>query len=418
MKKNTIVLIALLVCNSLMAGRVKTIIVADTRSNLRCGIQNNVAYTCTSLEMIAAQLDMVNDFDPPIVLDEFRCNRDELRRELTKFTCTSEDVVLFFYFGHGARSKDDRSRYPQMQLRDEKGNFTSDTHVPLEEIKEILIQKGARFVLVFGDCCNSEHKQLRPKTTSLLAASTGSSEISDSPQKKQMLHKLFIEITGSIITTGSQVGTPSYYFGPERNDSRCASHHCGFYTDVFWNVLWDNKGADLNWENWLRAASRQTNSRAKESSKDSISQIPIYTVEIEPSVPTTLPTLPVEQNENKEHPRRDSYAQPRREDKKLVDDSATALQSLLVAIASDRNSYEQRENMSKKVLKEFFAPRARVEVIAQNGRTIVESETAADFLERISLAERLRNVSIRQQEVDSKGKTTYLLVHEVYEKKQ
>ena len=429
MKKITTLLAALLICNGLMAGKVKTIIVADTRSNLRCGIQTNVAFTYTVLEVVAAQLEMVENFEPPILLDEFRCNKDELQRQLSGFSCTPEDVVLFFYFGHGARSTDDKSLFPQMQLKDEAGNFTSDTHVPLEDVKDILVKKGAKFVFVFGDCCNSEASWLRPKTSSLVAASDGNSEFTPDPRLQRMLRQLFIDNQGSIMTTGSQVGTPSYYIGPESEGGNCTSNHFGMYTNAFWSTLLINEDANLTWEKWLSTASQLTQKLAQERSKNTLKQKPIYQIDTKPAAPAPTPTpkpttppvtpkqepVPPKQEERVKTKQEETAPTPQEKQEHKIDHS---LQKLLVAIASDRNSYEYRERTAKSVLKEVFAPKARVEVIAQNGRTIVESETAADFLERISLAERLRNISIRQQEVDSNGRATYLLVHEVYEKKQ
>lgn len=432
MKKILLVLLVALMCNSAMAtGKIRIIILADTRDGrIGCGIQTNVAMTLDITSSIAACLNKVDDYESPIVMDGFKCNRDELRRQLTSFKCSSDDIVLFFYFGHGARSFQDKSRFPQMQLKDEKGNFTDATHVPIEEVKDILLAKEPRFLLVMGDCCNSELSDLSPKTNSLVTSADGGSEYD--PRLKKMLQRLFLESEGFVITTGSTAGESGWYrVSRERNNDCSLENSFGYFTINFWGTIADCTDGNITWDKMMKSVSDNTYRFTKKREDEDVthkmkSQRPIYEIggrTQRRQTPQMNQDKPEQPNQDRtEQPKQVSPEQPKQDspkkpqiDRPINDD--TPLLSALVAVASDRNTDSYREKQAEKVMRQYFASNARVEIVARNGHTIVESESVQQFFDRISIADRLRNFSIHQKETDSSGKITYLLVHEIYEKK-
>lgn len=409
MKKIALILLVTLMYHSAMAtGKIRTIILADTRDpKIGCGIQTNVAVTLDVTCQIAACLDMVDHYESPIILDGFKCNRDELRRKLSSFYCSSEDIVLFFYFGHGARSPQDKSKFPQMQLKDEKGNFTDATHVPIEEVKDLLLAKNPRFLLVMGDCCNSEFNSLTPKNNSLITSADGASEYD--PRLKKILQRLFLESEGYAITTGCTAGEYGWYCICKDKTNACIfDSSFGYFTINFWGTLANCTDGSITWEKLLKSISDNTYQITKQRAEQDIShkmrsQRPVYDVGDRKQKPVTP------QKKQQEKP------QPPQVDRPITNE--TPLLPALVAVASDRNTDTYREKQANLVQHQYFATNARVEVVARNGHTIVESETVQQFFDRISIAERLRNFSIHQKETDANGKITYLLVHEIYEKK-
>lgn len=70
---------------------------------------------------------------------------------LDRLQTSSGDVVMFYYSGHGTRSVQDESDYPQMCL----GSHYDNEFVPLEYVLRRLEDMPARLKIVFGDCCNS-----------------------------------------------------------------------------------------------------------------------------------------------------------------------------------------------------------------------------------------------------------------------
>lgn len=420
MKKIAILVFSVLMWSSAEAGRVKTIILADTRDmGLHCGIKTNISMTYSLLEQAAAMLDMVDQFDDPILLDGKNCTKESLMNALASFSCSPDDAVLFFYFGHGARSVDDTSIFPQMLLHDEGRRLLDQNLVPLEDVADILKQKGGRFVLVFGDCCNVVAEGVSTKRTTLVAASSGISEYDPNQMARRQLERLLLESHGTVITVGSEVGQPSFY----KNCMESPAH--GFFTGCFWETLMNEWDEELTWEKWLSEASKATDALARkykeENSGKPCAQKPIFRVDLatRPQAPQNeqMDKLPKTELIANELPRDIPPAKDVQQPSYSMEDSGT-LKQMLVAISSEQNTFQYREQVAKVVLNEFFAPNARVEVVARNGSTIVESETAADFLERISLAQRLKNISVRAQETNGDGKIVYLLVHEVYEKKK
>lgn len=87
----------------------------------------------------------------------------------------------------------------------------------------------------------------------------------------------------------------------------------------------------------------------------------------------------------------------------------------MTAIGNENNSIEERVQIKDDALAYVFAsPNAKVEVVGRNGKTIVSTENAVDFMIRLSTAHNLLNLV----EIDSKttetGQYSYLKIHEIY----
>ena len=412
MKKTLIVILAILLCGAAHGRKVKTIIVANTLDHdLHCGVKTNMAMTRSHLEEVAAILDMVDDFEPPVILQGYDCTKASLMRTLSAMEFGQDDAVLFFYFGHGARSNADTSIFPQMSLLGDDGRTMDEDHFPIDDVRRILEDKGARFVLVFGDCCNNKVENVSPKSVTLVAASNGSSEYVSSKAVRETLERLFVKSQGSVVTTGSEVGKYSYYL------SCMADRPYGHYTNNFWLSIDAGRSKSLSWEDWLAAASSSTDSILRNQPENPVSQRPIYRIYNPASKPSpSAPQPPISAPPAPDF--RDQDTGKASQSNAYSTEYIQELKRILMSIASDKYPFDERERAASDALRTRFAAKARVEVVAQNGTTIVQTETAADFLERISLAVGLRNVSVRGLETDASGRITYLLVHEVYEKKR
>lgn len=423
MKKIIILLFVMLICNSMMSqGKIRTIILADTRDpKLSCGIQTNLSVTLAFTCEIAACLNKVDDYVEPIVLSGYQCTKDELRKQLASFNCADDDIVLFFYFGHGARGPRDKSIFPQMELHDAQRNLYDENLVPIEDVKDVLLAKNPRFLLVMGDCCNSEFNTITPKTNSLAYEADARSEYD--PRLKYALKRLFLESKGFVITTGSTAGESGWYcISKDRNNDCNYENSHGYFTMIFWSTIGNCMDNNITWEKMMKEISDNTYRFTKQRQDQDVthkmkSQRPIYEIgenKQREQMPQTNQYKPEQPKQDKpEQLKQDKPEQPK-QDRPISDD--TPLLSALVAVASDRNTDAYREKQAERVMHQYFSVNARVEIVARNGHTIVESESVQQFFDRISIAERLRNFSIHQKETDSNGKITYLLVHEIYEK--
>ncbi|WP_366144106.1 caspase family protein [uncultured Bacteroides sp.] len=83
-----------------------------------------------------------------------------------------QDVVFFYYSGHGTRSMHDKSDYPQMCLG-LSVNRQSEM-ISVEGLDREIAKKKPRLRLTISDCCNSVGENVSPK----LEISKGASVVS------------------------------------------------------------------------------------------------------------------------------------------------------------------------------------------------------------------------------------------------
>jgi len=67
------------------------------------------------------------------------------------------DIVIFYYSGHGFSNAKDNYRFPYLDLRDKISQpFGGEFALNIEDVYKRIKLKGARLNLVFSDCCNSD----------------------------------------------------------------------------------------------------------------------------------------------------------------------------------------------------------------------------------------------------------------------
>lgn len=64
------------------------------------------------------------------------------------------DIVIFYYSGHGFRVQNKTSPYPMFDLRGKKGQNYLTESLSIDSIYSLIKKKGARMNLILGDCCN------------------------------------------------------------------------------------------------------------------------------------------------------------------------------------------------------------------------------------------------------------------------
>jgi hypothetical protein len=85
---------------------------------------------------------------------------------------SSNDIVVFYYTGHGFRTPENSRRFPNLKLknfRNDRKNFPDSISwikkdrqdnitysLNIEDIFSSIKKKGARFNLVMSDCCNND----------------------------------------------------------------------------------------------------------------------------------------------------------------------------------------------------------------------------------------------------------------------
>ena len=132
---------------------------------------------------------------------DYAFNRSNLEKTIEGMRCGSNDIVFFYYSGHGGRSIREKTDYPQMLLvYDESigGDERTDLY-PIFNVKERIKTKNPRLTIVMGDLCNSEAEWVSPKDMVIDKSPTIKSS-----GKSQFYKDLFFNMKGDIITVSSR----------------------------------------------------------------------------------------------------------------------------------------------------------------------------------------------------------------------
>ena len=280
----------------------------------------------------------------------------------------SNDMVFFYYTGHGGRAVDDKSRYPQMAL-----GHTDREMMPLYKVDEWIASKSPKFRIVMADCCNSFVAGMSAKDLML----SEETRIKGSAEKNYK--SLFGSVSGNVLVCSSSVGEPS-----------AALTEGGAFTLSFLKELSSmvNGNTQPDWNRLMESTKSRTTRVGKHT--------PLYEVNVRnssspaPSYNGGGTVAPTTNN---------------------GDDFLAALMQL----TSQNSNKMDRINRVDPLLARYFAsPRARVEVYGRSFNTMVSRETSADFLARVATSTSLASFVVLSAEKDSNGKITYLKLHEIY----
>lgn len=131
---------------------------------------------------------------------------------LKKLDVRPDDVVIFYYSGHGYRTTHQESPWPALSVP------TSFKPILMDQVIHTINAKSPRFTLVLTDCCNN----ILPDFGGMLCTPQQVGVNKKSVINKNM-RRLFLEQRGTIIATGSEPGFPS----------KCNESLGGFFTYAF-----------------------------------------------------------------------------------------------------------------------------------------------------------------------------------------
>jgi hypothetical protein len=124
-------------------------------------------------------------------------DKKNILNTINSIPAKNDDVIIFYYSGHGYNHPKANSLFPTMQL--DGDDFL------LENIHEILKAKNTRLSLTIGDLCNSV-----PSPKVEIPAKKESIHKSSYFFDKQKLKKLLLESKGDLISTSSKKGQYSF----------------------------------------------------------------------------------------------------------------------------------------------------------------------------------------------------------------
>lgn len=305
-------------------------------------------------------------------------NKRQLLETIQNMEVGSQDIVAFYFSGHGVRSDKDNSPYPQLSM----GTSISDL-IALEKVDALIAAKNPRLRIVLADCCNSVAEGVMPQNNT----SGGATRLQQA--EVNSYQSLLQKLKGNVLVSSSSVGEFSI-----------AMAQGGLFT---LSLLYELQkvvvqNGEITWTGLLSNTKTTADNRARELTDGTRGQLAQFHVKV----------LPVS-GDAKE----DNTPAPQRTQKDgLPDDFIDALAWIIDYSKSD----EERMKWIQPIMNKFFADKnAKIDIIGRNGTTLVDRFTAEQFLKRLAIVKRLAQVAFIDGKKNQDGKYTELRLHEIYQ---
>lgn len=317
-------------------------------------------------------------------------SRNSLEHVLTNLKCSPNDIVFFFYSGHGGRAVNEQTDFPEMVLKVPYGAANISQLYPLYNVYTRLKSKSPRLTIVVGDLCNSTIKGLYRNSDNSKGATILSKGTCD------VYKNLFLNVKGGLIAASSKPGETSGCAIERINGEFVQAG--GYLTCTFLDVLQYcvSQGRDVSWNELLDNAIALT--REYTDNK----QTPIYLPELSvvPAPSTTdatdsTPQMPTPSN----------------------DDTTNQQDNLAYALSMVGNQNVSKLDRIRDIsnAKKYFAStQTHVQVVGFDNNTVVNTCSATEYLNYLSIATNMESVVVLDTKKDASGKITYAKVHEIH----
>lgn len=166
--------------------------------------------------------------------------KENLVNTINGISAGSNDIVMFVYTGHGFRWSDQSGQFPQLDMRHNAYmRIEEKNSINLSEVNDMLLAKGARLNICFGDCCNSD-VGVNQRTSNTFLASRNNGNY-----KLKNLQRLFIESSGNVLATAASPGQVSW----------SNSVNGGFFLSSFFQAFREEIGyleQDATWDDMMK----------------------------------------------------------------------------------------------------------------------------------------------------------------------
>ena len=176
------------------------IVVAGTNmpgNTLKIGLTKSFHDITNEIELIPqyTNLRLVKDY---LTGDDFSGNN--LRSVVNNLYCNSNDVIIFYYIGHGFRYDNQTSQWPNLCV-----GYNDNTSVSFQWVINQLKSKGAKLTITVAECCNREIGMPEPVVKNIKGVASLSFNIRNPERYKE----LFENTRGAIIASSSKPGETS-----------------------------------------------------------------------------------------------------------------------------------------------------------------------------------------------------------------
>ncbi|MFN8348778.1 MAG: caspase family protein [Spirosomataceae bacterium] len=355
-----------------IAQTLHAVLVADTKDGmLGASCEKDLGDMSVRLADIAQKINFQ--------YQEVICNNEQfgkagLTKALSEVTCSPNDVIFFYYTGHGLNTLERSSSFPLLYLKD-------DNNTELEGVHRQLKAKNPRFCVTLGDCCNNLFTDTRSmKPVSPLFKGIGvTSDLN-------ILLKLFVEPQGDILITSAKRGEkatahPNNGSLYTYNWMEALSHATSNNLNITWETLLNDSENRLQESLKTFPDSVKHHSHWVQGYKESNENPPI------PPQPTTKPTV-----------------------------SFDEMNKFLNTLANETIPFPERNTLRIQNQGKYFSSTATVDIYIKSPEKPVQTQTIEEFLMRIVNTARLIdkfNFVEKMSKLANDGKYTLVTLQEV-----
>lgn len=322
-------LIMLMISQLCVAQSFYAVLVADTKDpSLGASCEKDLLEMSGALRHISKKIEYNYQ---EIICSQDKFGKGGIQEAISKIQCKPQDIIFFYYTGHGINTNTQKSNFPVLYLKDE--------NLELEAIHRLLKEKKPRFCLTLGDCCNNILAGTRSMRTARPVV-RGIRVTEDT----RIARKLFLEANGDLLISSARKG------------ERATAHpnEGSFYSNTWVQALAYAEGHNthVSWETLLADAENRLQASLK-NLPDSLKHHSQWVS----SLPET--------------------ASP------CAEASFTEINKFLNVLADEKLSFADRSRLSKLGQKGFFGPSAKVNIYMDDPETPVETQPIDHFLKRI-----------------------------------
>jgi len=173
---------------------------------------------------------------------------ENLRNTIKNINCNNDDVIFFYYTGHGFRYSNQRDQWPTLAVGYHIHSMMEayQQSISLNDIITTLKNKNARLIICLVDCCNSDVAFEAP----IIEEFKGQVNLSFSIRNPERFKELYENSTGIIIASSSIPGQVS----------KCNPKLGSYFTSSFVEVHKEltSISNNSNWEDMIRKVKDRT----------------------------------------------------------------------------------------------------------------------------------------------------------------
>lgn len=341
--------------------------------NIGKGATKNLQNMSNLIQSVIGTLDCEYNID---VFDDPKCTKANVTNWINNLEIAPDDVVFFFYSGHGGRALNDSDPFPQMCM-----NIPSNQalYMPVAHVEKLIKQKNPRLAIIITECCNSEDPGIKIKP--LYAMSTDK-YTSASQYNTKALRDLFFNTKGVVKISSSKAKEYSWI---------CNTLEVGG-GGLFTNQLIDSFNDAV--------ISRRLSADWNTIFNDIHTKVYALQIPHDGQIYRQEPIAKIY----------DTQTDDKQIDKGIKNQIGNLDESLQYLVNSSISTENRLAKISE-VKKRHFTPDAKVVTIAANGSTIVDYEDVDVFLKRIVLSPYIKRINVLNGSNDSHN--TLIKVHEI-----